>query len=210
QSANYPVDLDGRNNTTLLPGDFIYKDVNGDGIINGLDERPIGFRQGALPYLSFGFNTYAAWQGVDLSLQFSGAGYQSYERNWEMKIPFQNDANSPTYLFEDRWHREDIFDPNSRWVAGTYPAIRKEMGGHSNMRRSDCWVTNVNCLRLRTVELGYTLPESMLDSFRIRTARLYVTGYNLLSLDNVGKYGIDPEIASDNGLQYPPLRMVNI
>lgn len=210
QIANYPVDIDGRNNTTLLPGDFIYKDVNGDGIINGLDERPIGFRQGALPYLSFGFNTYAAWQGVDLSLQFSGAGYQSYERNWEMKIPFQNDANSPTYLFEDRWHREDIFDPNSRWVAGTYPAIRKEMGGHSNMRRSDFWVTNVNYLRLRTVELGYTLPESMLDSFRIRNARLYVTGYNLLSLDNVGKYGIDPEIASDNGLQYPPLRMVNI
>lgn len=210
QIATYPVDIDGRNNTTLLPGDFIYKDVNGDGIITGLDERPIGFRQGALPYLSFGLNTYTAWKGLDLSLNFAGSGYQSYERAWEMKIPFQNDANSPSYMFEDRWHREDLFDPNSPWVSGTYPALRKGLAGHSNMRKSDFWVTNVNYLRLKTVELGYTLPQSLIDSFRLRDARVYVTGYNLLSLDNVGDYGIDPEIASGNGLQYPPMRMVNI
>lgn len=46
---NYPVNLDGNNNRTLLPGDFIYKDVNGDGIINGMDERPIGYPEGWAP-----------------------------------------------------------------------------------------------------------------------------------------------------------------
>ncbi|HEX6926767.1 MAG TPA: TonB-dependent receptor [Longimicrobiaceae bacterium] len=210
QIANYPVDIDGQNNTTLLPGDFIYKDANGDGIISSLDERPIGFRMGALPYLSFGLNASTAWKGFDLNLLFSGAGYQSYERNWEMKIPFQNDANSPEFMLTDRWHREDIWDPNSRWIPGKYPALRKEWETHSNMRKSDWWVTNVNYLRLRTVELGYTLPQSVIDSFRIRSARIYVTGSNLFSLDNVGEFGIDPEVASANGLQYPPLRMINV
>ena len=207
---NYPVDIDGRNNTTLLPGDFIYKDVNGDGIITSLDERPIGYRQGALPYLNFGFNTYTAYKGFDLALNFAGAAFASYTRNWEMRIPFQNNANSPAYMFEDRWHRKDIFDPNSEWVPGTYPALRKGLAGHSNMRHNDFWTENVHYLRLENVELGYTLPKTLIDRFSIDRMRIYASAANLFSLDNMKKYGIDPEVASDNGLQYPQTRMVSL
>jgi TonB-linked SusC/RagA family outer membrane protein len=210
QIDDYPVDVDGRNNTSLLPGDFIYEDVNGDGIINELDERPIGYRRGALPYATFGLNGSAAYRSFDLSINFAGAGFQSFEREWEMKIPFQNDANSPAYIFGDHWHHEDIFDPTSPWVPGTYPALRKGMVNHSNMRRSDFWVTNVSYLRLKQLELGYTLPRSLLDRWSVRDARIYVNGGNLFSLDNVARYGIDPEIASGNGLQYPQQRTITL
>jgi TonB-linked SusC/RagA family outer membrane protein len=210
---SYLVNVDGQNNSTLLPGDFVYRDINEDGVINWLDERPIGFSTdwgGQLPYLSLGFNTSAAYKGLDLSLHFAGGAGQSYERAWEMKIPFQNNANSPAYMFEDRWHREDAFDPNSRWVPGTYPALRKGMVRHSNMRRSDFWVHNVRYLRLHTAEIGYSLPKRWLGQFSVSDARLFVNGYNLLSLDNLAAYGIDPEISAQNGLAYPKMRTINI
>lgn len=65
---NYPVNLDGQGNTTLLPGDLIYKDVNNDGVINGMDERPIGFPEGWAPILSFGGNIGLEWKGIDLNM----------------------------------------------------------------------------------------------------------------------------------------------
>lgn len=68
---NYPVNLDGQGNTTLLPGDLIYKDVNNDGVINGMDERPIGFPEGWAPILSFGGNIGLEWKGIDLNIDFT-------------------------------------------------------------------------------------------------------------------------------------------
>jgi TonB-linked SusC/RagA family outer membrane protein len=210
QIANHTVDNDGRNNTTMLPGDLIYKDVNGDGIINGLDERPIGFRQGALPYLSFGLSGSASFRNFDFSMAWSGAGFQSYERTSEMKVPFWNNANSPAFVFEDRWRREDPFDLNSPWIPGKYPLARRNVTDHSNLRKSDFWVTNVNYFRLETVELGYTLPQSILERVRLRNGRVFVNGYNVFSIDNTGEFGIDPELASGNGLQYPQMRAINV
>ncbi len=207
---NYPVDVDGQNNTTLLPGDFKFKDVNGDGIINGMDERVIGYRQGAIPNLNFGLNGSVAYKNVDLAFTFAGGGMGSYERNWEMKIPFQNNANSPNYIFEDRWHHEDPFDPESPWVAGKYPALRKGMVNHSNMRRSDFWITNVRYVALKTLEVGYTLPARLLNRFNIDRVRIYGSAYNLFSLDNLKEYGLSPEVAWDNGLQYPQMRTLTI
>ncbi len=92
---NHPINNDGLGNRTQLPGDFIYKDVNGDGIINNLDERPIGYAEGANPYLSFGINTGVQWKGLSLMVDFAGASMQSFVRNWELRIPFQNDGTSP-------------------------------------------------------------------------------------------------------------------
>jgi len=60
---NYKVNNDGQGNRTQLPGDFIYEDANGDGIINTLDQRPIGYAQGAQPFMSFGLNTSVSWKG---------------------------------------------------------------------------------------------------------------------------------------------------
>jgi len=207
--ANYPVNIDGKNNTTLLPGDFIYKDQNNDGVIDDLDIRPNAFSESNLPYLNFGFNASFAYKGIDLSLNFSGAAMQSRGRAAELKTPFQNDANSPDFLFNDRWHHEDIFDPSSPWIPGTYPALKKS-NNESNMRASSFWFRNTAYLRLRDVQIGYTLPEKWLTAVKITKARIYLNGFNLFSIDNVHDLGIDPETQLNTGLEYPSVRVYNV
>ncbi|WP_234736832.1 SusC/RagA family TonB-linked outer membrane protein [Tellurirhabdus bombi] len=208
--SDYQIDNDGQGNRTMLPGDFIYKDVNGDGIINGMDERPIGYAEGANPYLSFGGSINLGYKGFTIQADFAGATLQSFRREVEMKIPFQNNGTSPDYMLEDRWHRTDPFNPDSPWVAGTYPATRKDFTSHVNFtRRSDFWTTNVRYIRLRNLELGYTLPVSLTKKFGVSNMKVYVNGTNMLTLDNVKQFGIDPEISSNGALVYPQQRLYN-
>ncbi|ACT95489.1 SusC/RagA family TonB-linked outer membrane protein [Dyadobacter fermentans] len=209
QIESHAVDNDGQGNRSHLPGDFIYKDVNGDGIINNLDERPIGYAEGANPYLSFALNGSVSYKGFSMFFDFAGASLQSFQRNWELKIPYQNNGTSPNYMLEDRWHREDPFDPNSKWVEGTYPAIRKDNTSHVNFRKSDFWITNVRYIRLRNIELGYSFDQNISKKIGLSALRIYVNASNLFSIDNVKKYGIDPEISSGNALVYPQQRLFN-
>lgn len=205
---DHPINNDGQGNRTMLPGDFIYKDVNGDGIINAMDERPIGFGEGELPYFNYGINLGAQYKGFTLAIDFSGAGMQSYFRDLELRYPFQNNGNSPEYMLSDRWHRVDPYDPFSAWVPGTYPATRKNNNTtHSVYRRNDFWVTNVRYLRCRNLELGYQFPGDWVRKVGLSRFRVYVNASNLFSLDNVKDYEIDPEIANTNGLIYPQQRM---
>lgn len=206
QIDNHPVNIDGQGNRNVLPGDFIYKDVNGDGTINAMDERPIGYAEGANPYMSFGFNGSANYKGFDLYFSFAGASMQTFTRNWELRYPFQNNGTSPDFMFEDRWHREDLYNSDSDWVPGTYPAIRRAGADHL-YRHNTFWLTNVKYLRLRNLEVGYRLPKPVLDKIGINTLRVYASGTNLFSFDNVKDFGIDPEIGSANGLVYPQQRL---
>jgi TonB-linked SusC/RagA family outer membrane protein len=207
---NYPVNVDGQGNRTLLPGDLIYKDVNGDGIINELDERPIGYAEGANPYMSFGINGRVGYKGFTLQFDFAGANMQTFNRYWELRFPYQNNGNSPEFMLEDRWHRADPFDPNSEWVAGFHPPLRKNGQNHSSyVRHSDFWLTNVRYIRLRNLELGYNFDKNMISRMGLNTLRVYVNASNLFSIDNVKKYGIDPEIGATNGLVYPQQRVIN-
>jgi TonB-linked SusC/RagA family outer membrane protein len=210
--ANYPVDIDGQNNTTLLPGDLIYKDQNNDGVITALDERPNGYGgQGQNPYLAYGLNASVGYKGLDLSVSLAGATLQSRGRANEVKVPFQNDANSPDYLLNDRWHREDIFNLDSPWVPGTYPAIRSSItAAPSNNYASDFWFRNIAYLRLRNLQLGYTVPSTFTNRLSISKARLYLNGANLFSLDNMRSMGLDPETQTNTGLDYPSHRVINV
>jgi len=205
QIRNYPVMMDEDNNRTLLPGDFIYKDVNGDGVINGMDERPIGYPTGWAPMLSFGGRIGLEWKGIDLNIDFAGGAMQSWCQDYELRNAFHGGGNSPAYLFEDRWHRADPYDPNSEWIPGYYPAIRNGNSG-PNHRNSDFWLTNVRYLRVRNLELGYTFPKHLISKIHAEKLRVYVSGSNLLSFDNVGKFEIDPEIEARAAVVYPQQR----
>ncbi|MES2893261.1 MAG: TonB-dependent receptor [Bacteroidota bacterium] len=207
---NYTVNIDGQGNRTLLPGDLIYKDIDGDGKITGFDQRPIGYGSGVQPNINFGFNIALAYKGIEFHADFSGASGYTWFQNWETRWAFQNDGNLNT-IFEDRWHREDLYDRNSAWIPGKYPALRYNEGGHSNYNRSSTfWAHNVSYLRARTIELAYTLPTSWMNRIKVvKRARFYLNGYNLFSIDNVHQYNIDPEVNDDNGLQFPQNKFVN-
>jgi TonB-linked SusC/RagA family outer membrane protein len=211
QIDNYKVDIDGKGNSSLLPGDLIYEDVNKDGKIDGLDQRPIGYNYGSQPQTNFGFNFSLAYNGFDFHADFSGASGYTWYQNWEQRWAFQNNGNLNA-IFEDRWHRADIYDPNSAWIPGKYPPNRYNPGtGHSDYAtQSTFWLHNVTYFRARTIELGYNLPKSLLDRVKIQSCRFYVNGYDLFSIDNLAQYGVDPETVDDNGLQFPQNRVINI
>lgn len=202
---NYPVNLDGQGNTTLLPGDLIYKDVNNDGVINSMDERPIGFPENWAPILSFGGNIGLEWKGIDLNIDLSGGAMQGWRQNYELTNAYHNGGNSPAYLLEDRWHRLDLYDPESEWVPGRYPAIRNGEFAYNN-KNSDFWLHNVHYLRISNLEIGYSLPMWMLKPIHAQKVRVYGSVSNLCSFDNVHQFGIDPEITAAAAVVYPQQR----
>jgi TonB-linked SusC/RagA family outer membrane protein len=214
QINNWPVNNDNRGNKSLLPGDLIYKDQNGDGRIDQYDERPLGFGYGKQPNINFGFSIGAAYKGFDFHADFSGGAGYTWFQNWELRWAFQNNGNFNN-IFADRWHRADMYDLNSAWIPGKYPANRVNPGSSyssyelNGQRNSSFWLHNVKYLRARTIELGYSLPTAWLAKVKMKKARVYLNGYNLLSFDNLKSYAVDPETTDDNGLQFPQSKVVN-
>jgi len=211
QINNYKVDIDGQGNKTLLPGDLIYKDQNGDGKIDGNDDRPISYGYGQQPNINFGFTVGFNYNSFDFHMDMSGAAGYTWYQNWEQRWAFQNNGNLNT-IFEDRWHHADPLNVSSPWVAGKYPPTRFNPGfGHSDYNHnSTFWLHNVSYLRMRTIELGYSLPQRLLAKIKLPGLRFYVNGYNMLTFDNLKKYGVDPEVIDDNGLQFPQNKFVNV
>ena len=205
---DYKIDNDGQGNRTQLPGDLIYKDVNGDGVINYLDERPIGYIQGGQPLVTYALNTSFGYKGFNLNIDVVGAGMQTFQRAYELLIPFQNNGTSPAYTFEDRWHHADPYNADSPWVPGKNPSIRRD-GGGNNFRNNDFWIKTVRYIRLRNIELGYQLPKAWISHVGMQGVRVYVNATNLLTFSTLNDINVDPEVASGNGLQYPVQRLIN-
>lgn len=206
--VNWPIDNDQKGNTTLRPGDIKYVDQNGDGVINAMDQRPIGYKEGSTPVLNFGLNVSCAWKGFDLGLDFSGAAMNTWNQTLIQRIPFNNGGNNPQYYMGDTWRLSDIFDADSELIPGKYPTLLVGNNGHSNYWQSAFWKHNVRYLKLRNLEIGYSLPKNMLKRVSIQSLRFYVAGQNLFTITNVP--GIDPEITSGNGADYPTMRVINV
>ena len=212
----YKVNEDGKGNSSVLPGDLIYKDENGDGKIDGNDKRPIGYGLGAQPNINFGFSIGLNYKGFDFHADFSGGAGYSWNQNWESRWAFQNNGNLNT-IFLDSWHLSDPYNLNSAWVPGKYPVNRNDVGfthydygDGSNAVNSTFWIHNVKYLRARTIELGYSFPSAWLAKVKIKRIRIYGNVYNLFSIDNLHEFGVDPEINDDNGLQTPQNRVYNV
>ncbi|PWG82255.1 SusC/RagA family TonB-linked outer membrane protein [Pararcticibacter amylolyticus] len=205
--ANYPIDNDHEGNRTLRPGDIKYKDVNGDKVINSMDERPIGYRQDQTPILNMGLNFAFNWKNIDLAFDFSGSALSTYNQRHEQAVPFQNNGNSPQFVLEDAWHLSDIWDANSEIIPGKYPMAMFNRSGHSNYWGSTFWKHNVRYMKLRNLELGYNVPKNVLSKVGVSGLRVYVSGTNLFAITNVK--GADPEQQDENGLGYPTMRMYN-
>ena len=213
QIANYPVDIDGRGNTTLRPGDLIYADLNNDGMITGEDQEAVAYQSyesANTPILSFGFTLGFEWKGIDFTADFSGAAKQSLWFNYEQRTPFWGEGNSPQYYLEDMWHLSDITNPDSELIPGTFPTALEGNTTHSNYWASSFWMTNVRYLKLRNLEIGYTFPQKWTKPAHISKLRVYTLMQNLFSIDNVHSRGMDPEICQGAGFAYPTNRVITL
>lgn len=208
QIDNYPVDIDGRGNETMNPGDLIYEDINGDGKISDYDMTPIGYNN-SQPLINYGLSLSLGYKNFDFTADFSGSSGYSWNQNWEGRKPYQNEG-ALNEIFLDRWHRADPFDPNSDWIPGKYPGLRYNNGSHPNNWNSTFWLHNITSFRIRTLELGYSLPQVILDKIKLQKVRFYINAYNYFSFDNLKEYGVDPEVVEDNTLQYPQNKVLNV
>ena len=206
--ANYPVDIDGQGNKTIRPGDFKYKDANGDNQINGMDYRPIGYSLDNTPIMNFGLNFVASWRNFDLAFDLTGGALNSWFQEWEQRNPFHDGGNNPEYYMKEAWHLSDIWDANSELIAGKYPMLLIGNSSHSNYWWNNFWLVNIWYVKFRNGELGYTLPTRLAQKAGMSSARIYLGTTNLFTITN-GR-GVDPEGRDNNGLQYPTMRVINI
>jgi hypothetical protein len=207
--ARSQVDLDGQGNRSLLPGDLIYEDTNGDGLISNLDNRVRGFGLGTPPNLNFGLTGSFNYGALSLSYNFAGGALYSLRPDNNVGVPYGTDHNGGTYIWS-RWRRVDPFNDNSEWIPGKFPPLRKAQNSASSYRFGDDKHKNVKYLRLRHVELGYEVPTSFIQRLGFSRLRVFSSAENSFLLDNTQIWGIDPEIAYGGALLYPYPNMVNM
>lgn len=189
-------------NRFLLPGDFRYQDINKDGIINSMDVVPVG--KGTIPQTSFALNGGASYKSFDLNFLFQGAsGFNYIDGFWFDRGLLWLGRNGLN-KFYDRWHRADPSDPNSEWIPGRFPS-GYTASDRGNRADSDFWVRNAQYLRLKNLEIGYTINSVALVRSGIKSVRVSVSGTNLLTW--TGLEDVDPE--RGNELTYPITRMYN-
>jgi TonB-linked SusC/RagA family outer membrane protein len=200
---------DGYNITqwgVLHPGDIKYEDVSGpdgvpDGKIDSNDECMIGY-PARYPLMVFGLSGTAGWKGFDLSLFFQGAGMTSFDTQNFMTLPFLNNNSNADYeYYNDHWtpDHQDAKYP----IAWPSPV--------ANMTQtSDFWYRNASYMRLKNAQLGYTLPNTILQKIKIQSIRVYLAGQNLLTIS--GLKFMDPESPYNftDGTGYPTMKSFTI
>ena len=200
--------------TGTLPGDYYYEDWNGDGVVDGNDSHPVATYN--LPVFNYGITLGMDWKGFDLSMNWAGSAgvYSEYGEVFGEVGPFNGGAVLDMYL--DRWHTvnqwDDPWNPHTQWVAGYYPAT-----SHS-FTTGTTGIKDMSYLRLKSLELGYTLPYKWTRVVNVKSLRVYVSGYNLLTFCK-DKY-MDPERPGTHGgasngnvvlnYNYPVNRTVNV
>ena len=181
----------------LLPGDYKYLDWNGDGEINGYDAHPIAFDQ--TPWMNYSLSFNLAWKGLDFSMLWQGSALGSMKYSEPLYNIWGSTGGGTLVQYLDRWHPAetgaDIYDPETEWIPGYYGFT-----GHYPDENSSFNRVSTAFLRLKSVEIGYTIPEfKKAQNFSLR---VYANAYNPLTITAV-KF-VDPEHPdSDMGRMYP-------
>ena len=190
-------------------GDIRYVDLNGDGKIDEDDKGYFG--RSNRPELTFGLNINLAWKGIDFNAQFTGGAlfdismtgtyYNDNDDNTIWTQTFKEGGNSPLFLVQNAYSE---FNPN-----GTFPrlTLAKTSHGGDNGLSSTFWIRDGKYVRLKSAQLGYTLPKKWTSKIGIQTLRFFVEGQNLFTISGLPE-GIDPESPGVNNGYYPQQRML--
>jgi TonB-linked SusC/RagA family outer membrane protein len=185
QIYNYPVNTGGGNNG-VVPGDYYYKDWNEDGEINDKDDHPIATND--IPLINYGATIGLSYKGFDMNMLLQGASGVYVEYGEQFGEPLMYNRSALT-RFLDSWHTADpsanIYDPSTQWVPGFYPS----MG--SPKARGTKAIQDASYLRIKTLELGYSISPATLKKIGVKRLRVYVNSYNLATFTGLKNY--DPE-----------------
>lgn len=188
-------------------GDIKYRDINGDGIINSYDIVPMGYS--STPEIQYGLGGSFGYKGFDFSIFFQGSARYSFFLNATDMAPFvevtqggkKGNRAMLGFIAESVWTETDR-DVYAKWPRLSPDAGATAIGNRNNFVRSNYWMRSIGFMRLKSLEVGYSIPE-----VRGVTPRVYASGTNLFTFSNFKLW--DPEMGG-NGLAYPLQRVFNV
>lgn len=199
----------------VLPGYIKYKDRNGDGVISY--EQDMGY-VGRSPYARFqsSLNLNGSWKGFDFDLLFQSGlgrtvaltgvytspGAEGIMDNTAFTKMFYHGGNSPQFLADNSWTPENL--------NAEFPRLSLVNASSNNAYSSTFWYRNGNYLRLKSFQVGYTIPQKLTRGVGIEKIRIFAEGSNLLTFSELTKYNIDPESPGVNNGYYPQQRTVSV
>ena len=192
------------------PGDIKYVDRNGDGKITYDQDR--GYVAGsAYPKFQGGLTFGFGWKGLDFSMTWTtglgrtvamtGVYSGGIMDHTAMTRAFHHDGNSPTYLLEDSWSETNRDARFPRLSLTEYK---------NNSYASTWWYLNGNYIRLKNLQIGYSLPAKWMEAIGFRSCRIFLEGTNLLTFSELTKYNIDPEMPGVSSGYYPQQRLMGV
>ncbi len=185
--------------STVRPGDIKYKDLNDDNMITKDDQTAIGGTND--PEIVYGFGLNFSWKNLDFGVLFQGVG-KTYRMMSSNILPGQNSGGYYNVFsnYNDRWTTEnqsqDVFYPRLTFGPNTI-----------NANPSTWWLKDMSFLRLKNLEIGYSLPKKWADRSFISGARVFLRGSNLLTFSNFKFW--DPELNSSDGAKYPLMMSIS-
>lgn len=180
-------------------GDIKYKDINGDGKINTDDMVPIGFSTS--PEIIYGTGFSVGYKDFDFSCFFQGSSRSSFFISPNNITPFVNQGQRGLmkYIADDHWSEND------RNIYAFWPRLSDHAISNNN-QPSTHWLRNGSFVRLKSAEIGYTMPKKLTEKAFINMLRFYVSGTNPFLWSKFKMW--DPEMAG-NGLGYPVQKVIN-
>ncbi|MCS3800091.1 SusC/RagA family TonB-linked outer membrane protein [Niastella sp. OAS944] len=192
-------------------GDIKYRDVNQDGVVDKLDMVPIGFP--TTPEITYGFGVSAKYKGLDISTFFQGTARRSFWMDVKATAPFVSyrykSDELPGYILQNQLlqaYADDHWSEEKRNLYALWPRLSPVLNGN-NSQTSTWFMRSGAFLRLKQVELGYTVPKKLTTKIHIENVRVYANGSNLFNFSDFKLW--DVELAG-NGLNYPIQRVVNM
>ncbi|MDR1221860.1 MAG: TonB-dependent receptor [Tannerella sp.] len=190
-----------------LAGDIKYKDINGDNVINEMDQVPIGYP--TTPEINYGFGVSAGYKNLDVSVFFQGSARSSFWIDADAMSPFVRrtadgrvlETGLAKFIADDYWS-ELSQNPYAGW-----PRLSNTLIANNNVR-STWFMQDNSFLRLKSVEIGYALPQKWTNKIRQSSSfRFYLSGTNLLLFSKFKLWDVE---MGGNGLGYPLQRVVNL
>ncbi len=184
--------------TNVKPGDIRYVDRNNDGKIDYENDRFIFGN--SFPRYTYGFTYDLTYKHWDFSFFIQGVGKRQQWLRGEIVEAFHNNNEGPVLENHlDRW------TPNN--LDASYPRLTVGAESVNNAARSDFYIHDAHYLRLKNAQLGYTLNKEDFPFAGIESLKIFATGFNLLTVSPLTKFGVDPENVDNNGRAYPVARV---
>ena len=181
-----------------MPGDIKYVDINKDGQIDEKDQVAIGFP--SVPEIIYGFGISMGWKFIDFSFFFQGSARSSFFIDPTSIEPFTSYRNAMTIVADNYWSETNP-DPYAFWPRLSTTQIE------NNLKTSTWWLRDGSFLRLKQVELGFSLPRRTLSKLGLTQARIFFSGNNLFCFSDFNLW--DPEMGG-YGIGYPIQRVYNV